>query len=249
MTGFLNKYRIILLAGLCVINFSQKTWAQGIQFFEGNWDQLKAEAKKQHKPFFIDCYTSWCGPCKAMASKIFPQKSVGDFYNANYISYSIDMEKGEGPSLSGLFNVKVYPTFIYFSPEGEMMHRTAGGVPAEMFIEQGKTAIDPQKNLVGLIKSFNGGKRDTTFLLELVETARYADDNVMDRALDAYWKAVPVAERSSGTNWERFKALDNNVNSFQYNYVRASKDAFIQKYGEEEVNKTLFEKAAYSGDP
>ena len=53
--------------------------AQGINFFEGSFQEVKAEAKKQNKIIFIDCYTSWCGPCKWMAKNVFTDKKVGDF--------------------------------------------------------------------------------------------------------------------------------------------------------------------------
>jgi len=100
-----NKLKISLVLGICILTLSFKIRAQGIQLFEGSWDQLKTEAKKQHKPIFVDCYTSWCGPCKMMATKIFPQKEVGDFYNSNFVCYSVDMEKGEGIQLARKFGM------------------------------------------------------------------------------------------------------------------------------------------------
>ena len=44
-----------------------------------------AKAKAEGKMIFIDCYTSWCGPCKRMAREIFPQKVVGDFFNKTFV--------------------------------------------------------------------------------------------------------------------------------------------------------------------
>ena len=31
----------------------------------------------------MDCYTTWCGPCKSMSKNIFTNDSVADFYNTN----------------------------------------------------------------------------------------------------------------------------------------------------------------------
>jgi len=244
--NFKNFLRSPFLIAFGLILLSPKTHAQGMKFFEGTWDQLKAEAKKQHKPFMVDCYTSWCGPCKMMATKIFPQKEVGDFYNANFICYSLDMEKGEGPDVSKTYGVKVYPTLIYFNPEGEMMHRVSGGLPANDLLEEGRMALDPQNNFVGRIKRFNAGEKDTVFLLELIALARYADDDVLEKALNTYWNVVPEKDLYSNVNWERFKILDNNINSPEYYYVKSHKAAFSTKYGEDEITKTLLEKAAYS---
>jgi len=124
------------------------------------------------------------------------------------------------------------------------MHRTAGGLPADVFIQEGKTALDPQNCFVGRIRRLNDGEKDTTFLLDLIGLARYADDNVLEKALSTYWTVVPESQLSSRYNWERFKAFDNSINSLEYKYVNAHKDEFVSKYTEDEVTKTLLQKAA-----
>lgn len=35
---------------------------QGIKFEEGEFADVLAKAKKEGKPVFMDCYTSWCRP-------------------------------------------------------------------------------------------------------------------------------------------------------------------------------------------
>ena len=73
----------------------------GIRFIEGEkWENVLKAAQEQDKYIFMDCYTSWCGPCKALAKDIFTRKDVGDFFNANFINVKYDMEKGEGKELN-----------------------------------------------------------------------------------------------------------------------------------------------------
>ena len=62
-------------------------------------------AKSEKKLVFIDCYTSWCGPCKIMAKEVLPQKEVGDFLNELFVCVKYDMEEGEG-CLSHVFIVE-----------------------------------------------------------------------------------------------------------------------------------------------
>ncbi|MDZ7846006.1 MAG: thioredoxin family protein [Owenweeksia sp.] len=50
-------------------------------------------AEEEGKPIFMDCYTTWCGPCKWMSANIFTQQEVGDYYNENYVCVKFDMEK------------------------------------------------------------------------------------------------------------------------------------------------------------
>ena len=86
----------LVLSIVILCGFSISLLAQGIQFREGSWKEILEIAKKENKLVFVDNYTSWCGPCKKMVSEVFPLKEVGDFYNANFICYKLDCEKGDG---------------------------------------------------------------------------------------------------------------------------------------------------------
>lgn len=86
----------LVLSVVILCGFTMSLLAQGIQFREGSWKEILEIAKKENKLVFVDNYTSWCGPCKKMVSEIFPLKEVGDFYNANFICYKLDCEKGDG---------------------------------------------------------------------------------------------------------------------------------------------------------
>ena len=35
--------------------------------------------------YLIDFYADWCGPCKIMSDKIFPQKAVGEYMVMGYL--------------------------------------------------------------------------------------------------------------------------------------------------------------------
>lgn len=71
-------------------------FAQGVGFKSISLKEALEQAKAQGKMVFVDCYTTWCGPCKMMAEQVFPQKAAGDFFNARFVNVKFDMEKGEG---------------------------------------------------------------------------------------------------------------------------------------------------------
>ncbi|MCS3870718.1 thiol:disulfide interchange protein [Chryseobacterium ginsenosidimutans] len=98
-------------------------FAQGIKFEDTNFKAVLAKAKKENKLVFIDAYASWCGPCKLMVKNVFPQKPVGDYYNAHFVNAKIDMEKGEGVDLAKKYNVKAFPTYLFVDGNGEVVHR------------------------------------------------------------------------------------------------------------------------------
>jgi thiol-disulfide isomerase/thioredoxin len=52
----------------------------GVQFEHNlSWTAIQAKAKAENKYIFMDCFTTWCGPCRFMSTKIFPQKESGDY--------------------------------------------------------------------------------------------------------------------------------------------------------------------------
>lgn len=99
---------------------------KGTQFFKGTFAQALAKAKKENKKLMVDCYTLWCGPCRYMATNIFPNDTLGAYMNEHFVCMKLDMEHSEGPERNKTFNVKAYPTFIFFDADGKEMSRFEG---------------------------------------------------------------------------------------------------------------------------
>ncbi len=172
------KYLFSLL--VLALGFSTATTAQttasknavattGIQFSQNSFDELLAEAKKEGKIIFIDAYTTWCGPCKVMSAKVFPDARVGAVYNAKFINAKIDMEKGEGPDLANRYGVAAYPTYLFVDGSGQLVHKGIGQIPKDDFIELALTASGPN-SLAQLAKRYDGGDRDPEFVVSYAET-------------------------------------------------------------------------------
>ena len=128
--------------------------------FEHNtsWEQVLAKAKAEKKYIFVDCFATWCGPCKQMSKNIFPQESVGRFYNANFINVKIqfDTTATDNADVKSWFAVAhkidrdykivAYPTYMMFDANGVAVHRAVGSSDAEQFIAKGKDALNPEPN-------------------------------------------------------------------------------------------------------
>lgn len=134
----------ISIAIFLMILLSSDSFAQenGIKFFTGSWRDLTMKAKAENKPFFVDVYAVWCGPCKWMSKNTFTNAQVGEYANKNYIAYKLDGEKGEGPQIAQQYNLEAYPTILFFSPEGKLVGKQVGAQDPEAFINTMKKYKD-----------------------------------------------------------------------------------------------------------
>lgn len=144
--------------------------AQGIEFMphEARLQDAIDKAKKEGKMVFLDCYTSWCGPCKMMANKIFPTQEVGDFMNPKFVSIKIDMEQGEGPEIAERLQINAYPTFVIFNNDGTEAARFVGGGDAQGFIKRVNDNIG-DNGPAAMEARFKAGDRDRQFMLDYLE--------------------------------------------------------------------------------
>src|SRR5580692_944424 len=83
----------ILILVLMLTSFFTITQGQGVAFEHGlSWQEVLQKAKKENKYVFVDCYATWCGPCKWMDKNVYPIDSVGTFMNDRFISVRMQMD-------------------------------------------------------------------------------------------------------------------------------------------------------------
>ena len=109
---------------------------QGILFEHSSLQQALEKARREKKNVFVDCYTSWCGPCKMMSQQVFPTKQAGDYFNPHFVNLKIDMEKNEGKQLAKQWEIKAFPTYVILNPEGKIIYTTRGYLSVEELIKQ-----------------------------------------------------------------------------------------------------------------
>lgn len=160
----------------------------GIQFQNLSWSQLLAKAKTENKLIFVDAFTTWCGPCKQMSAEVFPAKSVGIFFNANFINAKIDMEKGEGLMIAEKYQVEAYPTYLFVNGDGKIVHKAIGYYEVADFISIGKDAKDPAKQFYTLKEKYDNGIRQPELLYNLVIAASELDDKDAGKIAKDYFK-------------------------------------------------------------
>ena len=124
-----NKSIFVIIWILYVVFVSQFAFAnnsQKVQFFEGNWEEVKATAKQEHKLIFVKAYAEWCWPCKFMEKTAFAYPQVAHYYNYNFINYKIDIESPEGIAFKEKYDIGSIPDLLYFDAKGKLVERVTG---------------------------------------------------------------------------------------------------------------------------
>lgn len=134
--------RKIALASILFLGSISVSYAQGISFEHNkSWNDIVQKAKAENKLIFMDAYTVWCGPCKALQARVFPDKQLGEYFNSNFVNAKVDMERGEGPALASKFKVRAYPTLFFIDPNTQQVVVQAMGFrQAEDLLQIGKQA-------------------------------------------------------------------------------------------------------------
>jgi len=70
-----------------------------------------------------------------MDNNVFNQSEVAAKLNQNFINYKVDAEDFEGVNTALKYNVAAYPTYIFLTPEGKIIHRLEGMIPRESFTQ------------------------------------------------------------------------------------------------------------------
>jgi len=99
------------------------------------------QADADGKLIMIDVYTEWCGPCKLMDKKTFPEKEVVD-KSANFVSLKLDAEKGQGVEVAKKFGVTSFPTMLFVNGKGELVHSVEAYQTPEALVAEMDKALD-----------------------------------------------------------------------------------------------------------
>ncbi|GGB19542.1 thioredoxin family protein [Puia dinghuensis] len=157
--------------------------SKGIHFdHDLSWTAIQAKAKAEHKYILLDCFATWCGPCKYMRTVIFPQEESGNFFNPTFVSVEVQMDTtakdndhvkswyADAHDILTRYDIHAYPTYLIFSPDGRIVHRLLGSTQtAKAFIDRAKDAFDSSRQYYTQFREFEQGRRDSAFLRRLAE--------------------------------------------------------------------------------
>ncbi len=205
--------------------------AAQIHFREGSFAEALQAAKAENKLVFMDCYTSWCGPCKRMASQEFVQEQVGEYFNPRFVCVKIDMEKGEGVELRKKYDVNAYPTLLVLNAEGELLSRHAGYLEADKLIEFAENGVKGG-GLAEMHKRYAAGERSVEFIRDyLAQLDDAAMSGTVRTVADDFLKGKEDAVLTDTNVYCIFRSYAKPDYAV-FRPVYARKSELVKRYGE-----------------
>ena len=215
-------------------------------FAQTNFQELGLEkalekAKGEGKMVFIDCYTSWCGPCKIMAKEVLPLKEVGNFLNERFVCVKYDMEQGEGPEIAKKYRVDAYPTFLLLNADGSLINSIVGMTPSgQEFVYKVKLALG-EISTVKMDSMYAAGNRMSRFVLSYLKALEATKQYDKAKEVSAeLMKNLNDSEKSYATYWFLYENPNiSPMGSENMNYLLVHVDNFRKGVGVEPVNAKL----------
>jgi thioredoxin-related protein len=184
----MRKITVIILTVLIAITRGIAEPATGIKFVEDlSWQQVLAKAQTEGRPIFLDCFATWCAPCKAMEKRVFSDEAVGAEFNRQFICVRVQMDatkqdgdlarqwRPDAKLLSEKYHIRSFPSFLFFAPSGQELHKAVGYKSVEQFLALGKEALEPRFQYYVQLARYSANK-DYTNAANLAEQARKLDE-------------------------------------------------------------------------
>ncbi|MDR0328204.1 MAG: DUF255 domain-containing protein [Planctomycetaceae bacterium] len=99
--------------------------------WESDLDAAMNRAEREQRPLFLHFVANDSQPAQQMAVEVFTQPNIVARLNANFVMVRINTS--EAPALVQKFAVTSIPSDIILKPNGQLIYRRTGSIPAERF--------------------------------------------------------------------------------------------------------------------
>ncbi|HBX19188.1 MAG TPA: hypothetical protein DEF88_01895 [Porphyromonadaceae bacterium] len=223
--------------------FTIKSSGQTGTFFEKiSFEEALKKSLDENKYVFVDCYTSWCGPCKKMSTQIFPQEKAGNYFNAKFINIAFDIEKEEdGKMIAEKYKIRSIPTFLIFKSDGALLSTIVGGsTDVDSFIKKVEESLEYEKMYNSIKKIYESNSSQKAFLLDALNGFSSIGDSAKLEVVKRLVKESTDEEKISRDYWFIYSGAHfSPPGSENESYLFKHYNAFRKSIGKEEVDRQL----------
>jgi uncharacterized protein len=102
--------------------------------WQSDWDTASKVAQTAQKPILLELYMDTCGHCARLHKETHPDPQVSATVNSKFIA--VRLEGRSHMDLVKKWEVRGAPTTIIFSADGKELHRFAGFLPPEEYLQE-----------------------------------------------------------------------------------------------------------------
>lgn len=106
--------------------------------WEVTFEGAMQRARAQNKPILIDFYADWCGPCKMMDERVYPDRNV-IAQSQNWVTVKVNGEKR--PDVMQSYGLNAYPTLVFAHSNGQPIKVIEGYHDAPEMVQQMQEAF------------------------------------------------------------------------------------------------------------
>lgn len=185
----MKKIFLAILLFPLIVSAQQSVGRDGIIWTKGlSWSEVLLKAKQENKFIFVDAYATWCMPCKKMDTTVFSNNTIGNLINDVFIAVKVQMDSSKNDDvnvrlhyptarmLEREFKVAALPYYIFFSPDGEAIHKTQGAMGVNEFSAVANDALDSAKQFFTLIKKAKLGQLPPEEMVRLANKLKVEKD-------------------------------------------------------------------------
>jgi len=233
------KKILLTITLLFIFLLSKADNKEGIKFENYSWTEIVTKAKKEKKLIFIDCYTSWCGPCKKLSNEIFTLSEVGDVFNKYFINFKIDMEKGDGIMLKKQFHVGAFPTLLWVDSKGNIVHRALGYMAGDKLLANAETALKGGTHNAGLEQRYNKNINNPDVVKVYLNALTATSDSRVGVVTQQYLSIIPKEQYLDKENFEMIATKVRDPFSSIITYIINNRSEFDNKFSKERVKQVI----------
>lgn len=197
--------RIVSIAFGLLLSCGLMAQNREIEFRDVSFDEAKEMAKEENKLIFLDCFGTYCPPCRTMEATVFKTDSVADFVNATFVNLKMNMDEEQFKPYKEKYHIGAVPSYLLLDAQGEEVYKFVGGMSADKFMEHLRRGMNPENSLARMNAVYASGNYTKAFMGKYIQAKlKLLEREECVRLAAEYFDWLTPKERALPENWFLF---------------------------------------------